>query len=63
MVRRLGNFQRTVLKGIKREGKQPVSIKKGFSRQVKSLRKRQLIKKKGNFFVLTKKGTRRIKRI
>ena len=59
MVKRLGVYQRAVLKGIKRKGKQPISIKKGYSGQVKSLKKRQLISEKNNYLVLTKSGKKR----
>jgi len=59
-MKRLGNYQKTVLKGINREGKQPYSIKKGYSRQVSSLLKRRLIKKTGNYLYLTKSGRKRI---
>ena len=59
-MKRLGNYQRTVLRGIKREGKQPITIKNGYSRQVKTLSQRGLIKKRGKYFFLTSKGRRRI---
>ena len=58
--KRLGNYQRTVLRGIKREGSQPATIKKGYSRQVESLLKRNLIKKSGSKLYLTDKGKKRV---
>lgn len=61
MVRRIGLFQRTVLKGIKREGKQPAIIRKGFSKQVISLKRRKLIVQRGRFLFLTKKGRMRLR--
>jgi hypothetical protein len=61
--KRLGNYQRTVLKGIKREGSQPATIKKGYSRQVKSLLNRRLITQRNNKLYLTDKGKKRIKGI
>lgn len=57
---RLGIYQKTVLKGIAREGKQPVTIKNGYSRQVKSLKRRKLIKQKGKYFYLTIFGKKRV---
>jgi len=60
-MKRIGNYQRTVLRGIAREGRQPVSIKNGYSRQVKTLKKRKLIKQKGNFLYLTPTGRKRVK--
>lgn len=59
-MKRLGNYQKTVLRGIEREGKQPSSIKSGYSRQVKSLKKRRLIKQKGSHLYLTDKGKKRL---
>jgi len=59
-MKRIGNYQKVVLRGIKREGKQPASIKKGYSRQIKSLKKRRLIKQKGKYLYLTHKGRRRV---
>lgn len=58
--KRLGTYQRAVLKGIKREGKQPITIKYGYSRQYKSLLRRKLIAKKGKYLYLTKKGKKRL---
>ena len=57
---RLGNYQRAVLRGIKRVGSQPTTIKKGYSNQVKSLLKRNLIKESGSRLYLTDKGKKRI---
>lgn len=59
-MKRIGNYQKVVLRGIKREGSQPYSIRKGYSRQVKSLLKRKLIKKSGNRLYLTNKGKKRL---
>jgi hypothetical protein len=61
--KRLGNYQRTVLRGIKREGSQPATIKKGYSHQVESLLKRNLIKKLKNRLYLTEKGKKRMKNL
>ena len=58
-MKRLGNYQKTVLRGIKREGKQPTSISKGYSRQVKSLKRRGLIKQIGSNLYLTSSGRKR----
>lgn len=60
MKKRLGNYQKVVLRGIKREGKQPLTIKSGYSRQVKSLKGRGLISQRGKYLYLTQKGRRRI---
>jgi hypothetical protein len=57
---RLGNYQRAVLRGIKRKGFQPVTIKKGYSNQVQSLLKRNLIRKSRSRLYLTDKGKKRI---
>lgn len=59
-MKRLGNYQKVVLRGIKRESRQPVSIARGYSRQVKSLLRRKLIKRKGSYFHLTKSGRNRV---
>lgn len=61
MAQRLGTYQKAVLKGIKREGKAPYSIRKGYSRQVRSLMKRRLITKRGENLYLTSKGKKRLK--
>lgn len=58
--RKLGNYQKVVLRGILREGKQPTTIKNGYRNQVKSLLRRKLIKTKGNYFYLTSSGRKRI---
>jgi hypothetical protein len=45
---RFGHYEKAVLKAIKREGSMPSSIKHGYSRQVKSLlRKNIIIEKSG----------------
>lgn len=62
-LKRLGNYQRTVLKGIERKGSQPSSIRKGYSRQVKSLLKRDLIRNSNDRLYLTEKGKKRIKNL
>jgi hypothetical protein len=62
-MKRLGSYQRVVMKGIHREGSQPITIKNGYSKQVKSLIKRRLITTKGESLILTKKGMLRIKRL
>jgi len=59
-MKRLGNYQKVVLRGIERVGSQPVSIKKGYSRQIKSLQRRKLIKRVGQRFYLTNSGRKRI---
>ena len=62
-IKRLGIYQKTVLKGIARKGKQPVTIKDGYSRQVKRLKQRKLICQKGDYLFLTKTGKNRIKKL
>lgn len=61
-LKRLGVYQRAVLRGIERKGSQPYSIKNGYSRQVNSLLKRDLIKKSNDRLYLTEKGKKRIKK-
>jgi len=58
---RLGNYQRAVLRGINREGCLTYRIRKGYSRQVKSLLRRRLIKLSNDKLYLTEKGKKRIK--
>lgn len=58
---RLGGYQRAVMKGIKRDGSLPYSIRKGYSRQVESLIRRNLIKKRNSRLYLTNEGENRIK--
>ena len=59
-MKRLGHYQRTVMRGIEREGKQPASISNGYSRQAKSLKSRKLITQKGSSLYLTRAGRRRL---
>lgn len=59
-MKRLGHYQRAVLKGIRREGKMPITISDGYPKQVKSLQKRNLIMRKKDYLFLTSKGKYRI---
>lgn len=53
---RLGNYEKTVLRGIYRQGNVPRSIQFGYSRQVRSLRKKGIIRVSNNKLYATKKG-------
>jgi hypothetical protein len=59
-MQRLGTYQKAVLRGIAREGRQPISIRNGYSRQIRSLTSRKLIKRSGSSYVLTSRGRNRI---
>jgi ribosomal protein S19E (S16A) len=62
-TKRLGIYQRTVLQGIDRDGKQPSSISNGYSKQVKSLKSAGYVQQKGNFLYLTPTGQSRVKKL
>jgi predicted transcriptional regulator len=61
-MKKLGNYQKTVLKALQRDKSHSYKVtKSGYSRQVKSLMKRRLIRRKGDRIYLTPKGNRRVK--
>jgi hypothetical protein len=49
-----GHYEKAVLAGIKREGSMPSTIRKGYSRQVKSLLRKGAIKEKNGRLTLNK---------
>jgi len=59
MTKRLGIYQRVVLRGLVREGKSPVQIKHGYSRQVASLKGRGYISERRGYLYLTPKAIKR----
>lgn len=44
MSKKLGNYQKAIMRALERDGSLPISIKKGYRRQVKRLHERGFIK-------------------